>query len=264
MRAIKAILLAVLSGIVAASIVYFAVLRPKVRAWGFDPGEAELALPGDDLVPEPSAIETRGITIDAPVEKVWPWLAQMGVGRGGFYSYESMSNKIQSADEILPEFQALNGGDIMPTHATGGFLVKTARPNEALVLYTDTELVRSQAEKAKAAGIADSSDEAVMSGSQAGSSFPEFAVSWAFLLQPTDDGKTRLIERFRARTPGNGPANAVLGEIMGTGIVLMTRKQMINIKERVERVEYGLPAGELEAIEPGLAPIDELAGATTD
>jgi len=49
-----------------------------------------------------------------------------------------------------------------------------------------------------------------------------------------DDGGTRLIERFRAKTPGNAAAHAVLGEIMGTGIVLMTRKQMLGIKERVE------------------------------
>ena len=67
------------------------------------------------------------------------------------------------------------------------------------------------------------------------SGFPDFAASWAFYLRPTDDGKTRLIERFRARTPGQGPATAVFGEIMGTGIVLMTRKQMLSIKERVEQ-----------------------------
>jgi hypothetical protein len=71
------------------------------------------------------------------------------------------------------------------------------------------------------------------------SSFPEFAASWAFYLKSTDDGKTRLIERFRARTPGSGPATAVLGEVMGTGIILMTRKQMLGIKERAERAEMG-------------------------
>ena len=76
-----------------------------------------------------------------------------------------------------------------------------------------------------------------------GASYPEFSASWAFFLQPTDDGGTRLIERFRAKTPGNGPANVVLGEIMGTGIVLMTRKQMLGIKERVERPETESAAG---------------------
>jgi hypothetical protein len=68
-----------------------------------------------------------------------------------------------------------------------------------------------------------------------GTSFPEFSASWAFYLKPTDDGKTRLIERFRARTPGSGPATAVMGEVMGTGIMLLTRKQMLGIKERAER-----------------------------
>jgi len=65
--------------------------------------------------------------------------------------------------------------------------------------------------------------------------FTKLTERMAYFLKPTDDGKTRLIERFRAKTPGNAPANVVLGEIMGTGIVLMARKQMLGIKERVER-----------------------------
>jgi hypothetical protein len=192
-------------------------VRPKVRGWGLDPHEAELPLPGDELIDEPSHVETRGITIHAPVSKVWPWLVQMGFGRAGWYSYDMLDNKA-SADGVLPEFQDLKVGDVMPTHAGGGFLVKVLEPERALVLYTDSDLLRSQA------------------GREESESYPEIQASWAFYLQP-EDGGTRLIERFRAKTPGSGPATVVLGEIMGTGIVLMTRKQMLSIKERVERLE---------------------------
>jgi hypothetical protein len=217
MRLIRALLLAVVSAVIASGVVYFAFVRPKVRGWGLDPSESELPLPGDDLITDPSHVETRGISIDAPVSKVWPWLVQMGFGRAGWYSYEMLDNK-GSAEGVLPEFQALAVGDIMPTHPGGGFLVKVVEPEKALVLYTDTELLRSQAEKTEK------------------ESYPEVKASWAFYLQP-EDGTTRLIERFRAKTPGSGPATAVLGEIMGTGIVLMTRKQMLGIKERVERLQ---------------------------
>ena len=44
-------------------------------------------LPGDELVAADLPRTTRALTIDAPVEMVWPWLAQIGEDRGGFYSY---------------------------------------------------------------------------------------------------------------------------------------------------------------------------------
>ncbi len=243
MRVVRAILIALLTAFLTASGVYFLVVRPKVRSWGVDPAEAALPLPGDDVIPEPSHAETRGITIDAPPAIVWPWLIQMGYERAGWYSYDALDNRGASTDRILPEYQALNEGDIMPTHPGGGFLVKKVEPERALVLYMDTDLVRSQAEQAEKEGRSELPTPGLkMSGSMMAASYPEISASWAFYLQPTDDGRTRLIERFRARTPGRGPANAVLGEIMGTGIVLMTRKQMLGIKERVERQVAAQPA----------------------
>jgi hypothetical protein len=263
MRLIQAIVLAIVSAIVASAVAYFAVVRPKVRSWGFDPEEAELPIPGDDLIAEPSATETRGIDIDAPVNKVWPWLVQMGFGRGGWYSYEKLDSTGKSADEILPEFQTLNPGDIMHIDPISGFEVKVVEPEKALVLYTDSELAKNQAEKAATEATTEEQRAAAsrVSGMMSGSSYPDFGATWAFYLEPTADGKTRLIERFRVKTPGNGPAKPVLGEIMGTGIVLLTRKQMIGIKERVERTEYGIPSGDVFA-EQTSEPIDELAAAT--
>ena len=257
MRVIRALFLAALSTVLATVMAYFLVIRPRLRQWGADPHEAQLPIPGDDLVPDPTATETRGITIDAPVSKVWPWLVQMGYERAGWYSYDALDNRGPSSDRILPEFQELKVADIMPTHPGGGFRVEVVEPERALVLYIDTELVRRQAEQAQAEGISDLPTPGLkMTGAIGGASFPEFSASWAFFLQPVEDGKSRLIERFRARTPGGGPANAVLGEIMGTGIVLMTRKQMLGIKERVER---GVPRVEQDLAEP-VAPELETIG----
>jgi hypothetical protein len=236
MRAIRALLIFLIGAVLSLTITYFAVIRPRIRSWGVEPGEDELPLPGDDLVSEATATETRGITIAAPPERVWPWLVQMGFGRAGWYSYDMLDNKGPSATEIMPEFQALKPGDVMPTHPGGGFLVKAVQAEHALVLYSDTELVRTQAEQAQAAGRTELPTPGLRAtGALATASLPEFAASWGFYLQPAGDGETRLIERFRARTPGSGPAQAVLGEIMGTGIVLMTRKQLEGIKERVEQ-----------------------------
>jgi hypothetical protein len=236
MRLIRALVIALLSAVVTASAVYFLLVRPKIRSWGVDPAEAELALPGDDLITDPSHTETRGITIDAPPARIWPWLVQMGYGRAGWYSYDALDNEGPSTDRVLPEFQSLGVGDIMPTHPGGGFKVEVVEPERALVLYMDTELMRSQAAQAEVEGKTELPTPGLKAtGSMLGASYPEIAASWAFYLQPAGEGQTRLIERFRARTPGGSPAHLVLGEIMGTGIVLMTRKQMLSIKERVER-----------------------------
>jgi hypothetical protein len=220
---------------VAAAVTYVVAIRPKVRAWGVEPGEADLSLPGDDLIAEPSATETRGIDISAPPASVWPWLVQMGYERGGWYSYDAMDQKHPSADTIMPEFQSLQAGDILPFGVGSGFRAAVVEPERALVLYLDTELARELLDKAVAEG------EMPEPGR---TSFPDFAVSWAFFLQPSEGG-TRLVERFRAKTPGNAAAHAVLGEIMGTGIVLMTRKQMLGIKERVESPSSGASLSEL-------------------
>jgi hypothetical protein len=246
---------AVVSALVAGGVAYVAVIRPRLKEWGVDPGEAQLPVPGDDLVAEPSAVETRGITIEAPPAAVWPWLVQMGYERAGWYSYDAMDQKGRSADAILPEFQQLAVGDIMPTHPGGGFRVEVVEPKRALVLYSDTELVREQARQAEEQGRTELPTPGLkVSGAMTGAAFPEFAASWAFYLKPIEGGsKTRLIERFRARTPGGGAANVVLGEIMGTGIVLMQRKQMIGIKERVEGTRRAEPES-LETV-PAEAPV---------
>ena len=80
--------------------------------WGTVPSEQSAVLPGDELLVAPAMTTTRAITIDAPPEAVWPWLAQMGQGRGGFYSYDWLENVfglgIHNADRIEPDWQELS------------------------------------------------------------------------------------------------------------------------------------------------------------
>ena len=235
-RMVRALFIAAVSALAGSLAVYFFAVRPRLRVWGVDPVEAEMPLPGDGLVPDATATETRGITIDAGPAQIWPWLLQMGYERAGWYSYDALDNKGASSDRILPEFQELAVGELLPTHPGGGFRIEIVEPEKALVVYMDTELARQQAARAEELGRTDLPTPGLKATGVFGkTAFPDFAASWAFYLRPIEDGKTRLIERFRARTPGQGPASAVLGEVMGTGIVLMTRKQMLGIKERVEK-----------------------------
>ena len=71
-----------------ATAAYILVGRPRQLRWGATDEESEGPLPGDDLIEKADLIATRAITIRASAEKVWPWIAQLGQGRGGFYSYD--------------------------------------------------------------------------------------------------------------------------------------------------------------------------------
>jgi len=65
-------------------------------------------LPGDDLVPNLLGSSTHAITIRSSRQDLWPWLAQMGAGRAGWYSYDFIDNGgHRSAERILPELQSI-------------------------------------------------------------------------------------------------------------------------------------------------------------
>ena len=208
---------------------FYRLVVEEQRTWGLDPSEAERPLPGDELVADAIVSETRGIDIDAPPEAVWPWLVQMGYGRAGWYSYDQIDMDGESADSVLDEHQELTEGDRMPTHPGGGFEVKELQPNEALVLYLDTELVNAEA-----------TDEATPVGLQGAGvmgdmAMSEFRSSWVFVLEPAAGGRTRLIERMRFWASDSGGPQRLAMPVMGLGVFVMTRKHMLGLKERVER-----------------------------
>ncbi len=233
-----------LAALAGAGAVILAQLRREQRDWGVTPADAVRGLPGDELVPGAGIVDTRSLLIDAPPSAVWPWLVQMGYGRGGWYSYDRMDMKGRSADRILPEHQDLAPGDLVPTHSDGGFLAKIVEPDRALVLYLDDELVSSQASAAAPIGDAlggqDSQGERPVAGLQAagaigGLAMPTFSVSWAFVLEEETGSRTRLVERFRVKAPEAGLPSRLGLPIMGLGVFAMTRRHMLGVKERAER-----------------------------
>ena len=75
-----------------------AVLRHRYLKWGATSREQAQPLVGDDLLPAVDLSATRAITVDAPADAVWPWLVQLGQGRGGFYSYDWLENLVPHVD----------------------------------------------------------------------------------------------------------------------------------------------------------------------
>ncbi|MGZ8665512.1 MAG: hypothetical protein ACXWZM_00210 [Solirubrobacterales bacterium] len=180
----------------AGLLAYVLVLRPRIRNWGARPHETRMALPGDELEPDPGMQTTRAVTISAPPGDVWPWLAQLGQERGGFYSYEWLENlagcRMRNADEIHPEWQHREVGESIMLHPAAGLKMTLFEPERAF-------------------GIE----------------------NWgAFVLEPEGDGRTRLLARGRAPHEPLKMAYATLLEIPH---FVMERRMLLGIKERAER-----------------------------
>jgi hypothetical protein len=209
---------------------YQFVFLPWRRTWAAGPEVATKPLPGDDLVPDAQFNETMTVTIEASPSAVWPWLLQLGYGRGGWYSYDLIDMDGQSAREIVPELQALDVGQMVPVAPDAGFRVSVLEPERTLVLYADSQSF----ERKPAAGeppVEAGRDKLL--GLMSDANMRDFRMSWAFVLEPLEGGRTRLLERFRTVTTP-GPAAAITRPLIGIGHFLMTRRQMLGIKDRAE------------------------------
>ena len=244
------------AGIAGIGWASYNAIRRWRATWGVDADEAARTLPGDELVAAAQSSDTRGITIEAPAELVWPWLVQMGYGRGGWYSIDQLDMRGPSADRIVEAWQTLAVGDVVPTHPGGGFAVKVLEPGRALVLYADTATMQpseTTASEAVPAGLAASG--AFMSATPS-----QFAASWAFVVEPLDARRSRLIERVRYWGEEGSPVTKAALVALGFGVFVMMQRQMIGIRTRAERlaVERSLHPAAISGSVPGNGHAPEL------
>lgn len=191
---------------VGAAGLSYPLLRRRMLTWGARPDEVDRELPGDDLLANADIVATRAITIDAAPSAIWPWLVQMGSGRGGVYTYDWIENLfglgMHSADQILPEFQDLKVGDEYPLG-----------PNRPTMRVEVLEPERVLAFR-----------------------FQDQTWVWIFALVP-EDGVTRLLSRNRIATlHASGLTRLVNMLVMEPGSLVMERKMLLGIKERAERL----------------------------
>jgi hypothetical protein len=211
---------------------------------GVSNAEAYGSLPGDDLLPHPRVEWTRGITVQAEPEQIWPWLFQMGYGRGGWYTPEWVdlfanrwvfgvrSPFPKSADRLLPEYQQVAVGDLIcdgPDYASYLRIEHVEAPH-ALV-YRSIRHPR----RGSPIDITDpTSPERVERQLRAGGIYVDF--SWALVLNRRGS-RTRLLLRTRAdyAPPSIGLLTTMLGLFDATYGVAMLRA----IARRAERRETG-------------------------
>jgi hypothetical protein len=195
-------------GVSAAA--YALLVRPWHLRWGATDPETDGVVPGDDLVDSPDLTATRAITIGAAPDQVWPWIAQLGQGRGGFYSYDRLENlagcDIHSVDRIVPQWQDVSVGDEVRLAPEVPIAVAVVEPGRSLVLR---------------------------GGVPMGNAPPPYDFTWAFDVRGEPDGTTRLL--VRERYAYTRPWARLLVEPVELVSFLMTRKMLNGIRDRVER-----------------------------
>src|SRR4029079_6732874 len=105
----------------AGGIAFTSVVRPWYSRWGATDVEIDRVMPLDERIPDPTICTTMGITINARPEAICPCLVQIGdPPRAGYYSYtwieKLVGPDIENAGRILPEFQAIGGGQASALH----------------------------------------------------------------------------------------------------------------------------------------------------
>lgn len=195
------------SVVAAAALIGLVALAARYRAWhlawGTTEFEATGPMPGDELLETAQFVATRAISIDAPPERVWPWLVQVGFGRAGFYSYDLLDNLGRpSASEVLPEFQSPAVGDLaapMSAPADDRTAFRVARIEEPFVLV-----------------------------------WAKPDSTWAWQLTSDGLGGARLVTRLKARYDP-GPFLPVTVLLMEVGDFPMMRRMLRGIAERATR-----------------------------
>jgi hypothetical protein len=159
---------------------------------------------------------TRAITIDAEPRHVWPWLMQMGNGRGGLYSIDWLDRVFgildaPSAKEILPGSRDLEPGDVIPIGRGGDFPVLEVQHERALVLGGGDETA---------------------------------TWLWSLVLEDLPGGRTRLLSRNRGQVPGGIRGKVFIG-VIDAAATVMTRRMLLNLKERAEKLRAETAAAPL-------------------
>ncbi len=185
-------------------------LRAARSRWGLDAETAGRRYPGDDLVPTPTWGWTHGVTIEAPAAEVWPWMAQVGEDKAGFYSYEWLERlvglHVHNADRVHPEWTQLQVGDPLVFHpAAPPLRIVTAAPGAFMIAATAP------------------TDDTL-------------AASWLFLIEPLGEDRCRFISRYRCASAGGVSERLAHGPaLMEPVSFMMDRRMLLGIKERAER-----------------------------
>ena len=207
----------VVAGLGGAGLICLALATPFLRrrrtSWGAGPGLAHRSFPGDELIRDPDWGWTHAVEVAAPADAVWPWLAQIGADRAGFYSYSWLENlagcRVRDAERVHPEWEARTGG---------GLTVHPSMPPLPVV----------SVERGRHVLVHGPPDERARSDGR-----PWVAVTWLFAVEPLGPARCRVISRYRCSHSADLRTHAAFGPALLEPIgFAMDRRMLIGLARR--------------------------------
>ena len=200
----------ILDGVGGAAAVAVAMLTPWSRArrcrWGSSAEEAARPFPGDDLVEHPNWSWTHAVDIAAPAGEVWPWVAQVGDDRAGFYSHQWLENLAgagrRNAERIHCDWEVRRGDELFVHARLPSLTVTRVDPGHWFLALATTGLV---------------------------------SVSWLFLVEPNGAGRCRFVSRYRCDSAGDFRTRVEFGPWVAEPVgFVMDRRMLRGVKARAE------------------------------
>jgi hypothetical protein len=208
------------------TLAYRALVRPRLLNWNASPQDVNRSWPGDELTPVPHSVATRAIEIEATPLEIWPWIAQIGQDRGGFYSYTWLENlfgaQISNTERLVPDYQKRKVGDtvwLAARKAYGGrarmVVAQLDAPHAMVLIYPDDAEVFIGEGRARYG-------------------------TWALVLDPIDEHHTRLVMRTRAGEFDSTARRLLDFAFWEPAHFIMEARMMRTIKKLAEKTEASL------------------------
>lgn len=207
--------------LVLAGLIYYGFSNPPTKE------EKEKWHPGDDLLGrETSRLRgTLAVTVNASREKVWPYLAQIGQRRAGFYAFDWLERlfgfHIYNTFKVIDEWQNIYAGEYIFYHQCGiGSEVKEVKVGEYFT------------------SLSDSRNPSKYQGAMAfvpPLGLKYFAWSWSFILEEAGSGRTRFFTRCDASfEPFRGFRKSIITVLLGIPSFVMCKAMLKTIKACAE------------------------------
>ncbi|MCW5515866.1 hypothetical protein [Muriicola sp. Z0-33] len=213
-----------IEGVFVILLCYLTFFLKDLRSrWGMSKLEAAQSFPVDEIVPNPKSAFTHGVIIQAPASDVWPWIAQIGQGKGGFYSYEALENisglNIYNSDRVLSEFQHPKVDDMVAFGPEQAYPIVYCEPGRGMAIENWLDL-----------DINDTFDPKQSSPSNI------LHLTWLWYIEEIDEKSSRFISRNRVTYTSSAKTNFIFKVLLEPIVFAMDRKMCLGIKKRAERL----------------------------
>lgn len=194
--------------------------RSRREVWGLDAAAASRSYPGDEWTPEPRWMWTHAVEIEAPAAVVWPWVAQIGADRGGFYSYQWLENiagcHLRNAETVHPEWQVKAGDGLLLHPKLPPLEIVHLDPGRCFLA------VGGSGPGARTAGR------------------PWMICSWLFDVEALGADRCRFVSRYRVACSDDLATRLQFGPTIVEPVgFVMDRRMLLGVKERAERADRG-------------------------